>query len=87
MAVYLIETPSGDRLIEARTQASAINHVMKSEITATTLNTTALVQKIKAGMEIESITDEDEVDENQTDLEEVIAEDVAEEEQAQAQAA
>jgi len=54
MAVYLVEAPSGTRLIEARTQASATNFVMRSEVKCTTLNVSQLVQHIKSGMTVEA---------------------------------
>lgn len=59
MAAYLIETSKGKRLVEARTQASAINFVMASEVKATNLSTTELIKHIKAGLVVETVNTED----------------------------
>jgi hypothetical protein len=59
MAAYLVETSKGKRLIEARTQASAINFVMQSEVTAKNLSTTELIKHIKDGMTVETVNPED----------------------------
>lgn len=59
MAAYLVETSKGKRLIEARTQASAINFVMASEVTAKNLSTTELIKHIKYGMVVETVSPED----------------------------
>jgi hypothetical protein len=59
MAAYLVTTSKGNRLIEARTQASAINFVMASEVTAKNLSTTELNKHIKEGMVVETVTPED----------------------------
>lgn len=59
MAAYLVETSKGKRLIEARTQASAINFVMASEVTAKNLSTTELIKHIKDGMVVETVNPED----------------------------
>ncbi len=59
MAAYLVTTSKGNRLIEARTQASAINFVMASEVTAKNLSTTELIKHIKDGMVVETVSPED----------------------------
>lgn len=61
MAVYLVEDKDGNKtLVETRTKAGAINYVSKDEYKATSLNTSELVKHIKAGMEVQTIG-EDEV--------------------------
>ena len=63
MAVYLVEDSKGNKtLVETRTKAGAINYVSRNEYTATSLNTSELVQHIKSGMEVQTVGDEEEVE-------------------------
>ena len=62
MAVYLVTTPEGETLVEARTQSQAINHVIKKTITAKTLNVTDLTKFVREGKEIETIEEAAEED-------------------------
>lgn len=55
MAAYLVTTPTEKRLVEARTGAAAINHVIKGTVTAKTLNTKELLQYINEGMKPETV--------------------------------
>lgn len=58
MAVYLIETPTGKHLVEARTGASALNHVLKKDTKVTTLSTGEMAKLIRQGMTLEAVADE-----------------------------
>jgi hypothetical protein len=62
MAAYLIKNKATGalRLIETRTKAGAINHVSQSDYEATALNTSELIKHIKSGLEVETLTKEDE---------------------------
>lgn len=72
MAVYLITTPNGERLIEAPNKASAINFVMKSEVKAEALNAVALSKVVREkGLQIEVAEKKD--DDGQTDIEDAAA--------------
>lgn len=44
MAIYLVKSPSGDRLVDAKTKASAINYVMRNSVEAEALTATQLVE-------------------------------------------
>lgn len=59
MAVYVIETPEGDRLVEAKTARSAINHIVDGKFKATVLNTKQLVSYINKGLKVETVTSEE----------------------------
>lgn len=67
MAVYLVTTPKGNRLVEARTTGAARNHVIKDEVEVKTLNTSELVKHINAGMKIETVIEEKADDSKPTD--------------------
>lgn len=54
MAIYLVSTPSGERLIQAKTPAIAINFAMgKTSYSAEPLSAPALVEWQKKGIELE----------------------------------
>lgn len=55
MAVYLVKSASGDRLVEARTAKSAINHVVADTVTAELVKTPELVKFVNAGRKIETL--------------------------------
>lgn len=52
-AVYLVKTPSGDRLVEAGSKTVAINHAVKSEIECRSVTASELIQLMNQGMEVE----------------------------------
>ncbi len=52
-AVYLVSTPSGDRLIEAANRASAINFAARTTITARALSASETVALMRKGIEVE----------------------------------
>jgi hypothetical protein len=54
MAIYLVVTPSGNRLIQAKTPAIAINFAMgKSAYSAEPLSAPALADWLKQGIQLE----------------------------------
>lgn len=54
MAVYLVKTPNGERLIEARTPSAAINFTInKDDYSAQVLNPTELAAHIRQGLKLE----------------------------------
>lgn len=56
MAVYLVKTPSGNRLIEARTPSAAVNFAVgKDGYSADSLNTSELASWFKQGLTIETV--------------------------------
>ena len=74
MPVYLVKTPTGKRVVQADTQKSAINHVMKSEVEIEPLSAVQLADLMAEGdLKIEKVAGAaPKVDENQTDLEDTI---------------
>lgn len=52
-AIYLIKTPSGERLIEANSRTTAINHAVKSEVTAKSLTAVELADYLQRGFTVE----------------------------------
>lgn len=58
MAAYLVTTPTEKRLVEARTGAAAINHVIRDTVTAKTLNTKELLALINEGLKPETVASE-----------------------------
>ena len=56
MACYLVRTPSGNRLIEARTPSAAVNFAVgRDGYTAESLNTSELAAWFKQGLQIETV--------------------------------
>ena len=54
MAIYLVTTPSGPRLIQAKTPAIAVNFAMgKSAYSAEPLSAPAMAEWMKKGIELE----------------------------------
>ena len=64
MPIYLIETPTAKRIIKARTQRSAIDFALRSDITIKPLSAMELANAItEEGLKIEqSNVDHEEVD-------------------------
>ncbi len=55
MAYYLVKTPKGNRLIEAKTPAAAINFALdKKDYSAESLNASELAKQFKEGLALES---------------------------------
>lgn len=52
--IYAVTTAAGLRLVEATNKAQAVNHVARDTITAEVASQSALVEAIKAGIEVES---------------------------------
>ena len=62
MAVYLVTTPSGNRLIEARTPSAAVNFAVSGDgYSAESLNTSELASYFKQGLSLESVPSEKKV--------------------------
>lgn len=60
MAIYLVKTPQGERLIEARTPSAAINFaVKKDDYSAHVLNPTELASYVRQGLAIEGGSSKD----------------------------
>jgi len=56
MPIYLIETAKGKRIVQADTQKSAINFVMRSEVKIEPLNAVALANVLRGeNLEIEQV--------------------------------
>lgn len=53
MAVYLVKTLKGERLVEAANAGQAKNFVIQDEIEVTNLNVTQLAQCLRSGMTLE----------------------------------
>jgi len=59
MPIYLVKSPSGDKLVEAPTKAGAINHVVRNTVTAEALNPSKLVEAMQdKGMKVEKVAAE-----------------------------
>lgn len=52
-AVYLVKTPAGDRLVKAGSKTVAINHAVKSLVTAKSVTASELVELMASGLTIE----------------------------------
>lgn len=53
MAGYLVTTPTEKRLVEAKTAAAAIRHVIKDTVTAKNLSTSEILKLINEGVKPE----------------------------------
>ena len=61
MAVYLVKSADGsERLVEARTSKSAVNHVVADSVTATALKMREVVKRSNNGEKIEVVAAETE---------------------------
>lgn len=73
MPIYLMTTSKGKRIVQADTQKSAINHVMRSEIEIEPLNAVALANVLREeGLQIEQVAsrkDGDDTAEDQSEEE------------------
>jgi ribosomal protein S9 len=54
MAVYLTESPQGKLLVNARTNAQAVNHVVKNTVTAKVVTAEEAVKLMQDGVKVES---------------------------------
>ena len=80
MPIYLMTTSKGKRIVQAETQKSAINHVMRSEIEIEPLNAVALANVLREeGLQIEQVASRKDGDEAKIDTVEDPAEDAEEE--------
>lgn len=52
-AIYLVKTPSGDRLIKAGSKSVAVNHAVKSMIEARSVTASELVELMDKGLTVE----------------------------------
>ncbi len=56
MALYVVNTPTGVRLVQAKTPVAAISHTMESDgYTAEALNATQLAEWLAKGLKIETV--------------------------------
>lgn len=62
MPVYLVKSPTGDRLVEAAQKSTAINHVIRNTITAEPVSASELVKLMADNMKVEQATVEKTVD-------------------------
>lgn len=53
MPIYLVNTPQGNKLVDAPTKAQAINHVTRSTITAEALTASEAVKHMQSGIVVE----------------------------------
>ena len=53
MAVYLVVTPNGKRLIQADLKSVAVNHVVRQNVTAEAVTAEELLEYIGQGMVVE----------------------------------
>lgn len=60
MPVYLLQTPDGEMLVEAKTKNSAVNYVAGKLIKAENLNTGQLVRCLREGMTVDTVPDKEE---------------------------
>lgn len=55
MPVYLVKSPSGETLVDASNRNSAINHVIKNQVSAEAMTPSEIVTKIQdEGMTVET---------------------------------
>lgn len=54
-AIYLVETPTVPRLVEAASQSQAINFVIKGTHSAKTLKASEVAHYMKNGMQLETV--------------------------------
>ena len=54
-AIYLIDTPSGKRLIKANSRATAINHVVQTSHTGRAIGAVELIERLGEGLKVEDI--------------------------------
>ena len=59
MAIYLVESPQGKTLVDAKTKSSAINHVMKNIVTAAAVSATDVVKLMGDGVKVEAANPEE----------------------------
>ena len=52
-AVYLVKTPAGDRLVKAGSKTVAVNHAVKSMVSAKSVTASELVELMASGLTIE----------------------------------
>ncbi len=55
MPIYHVKTPQGEKLVDANTKAQAINHVVRSTITAETVTASEVVALMQAGVVVEKV--------------------------------
>ncbi len=53
MPIYLVKTAQGNRLVDAKHKAQAINHVVKDTITAEPITASDMVTQMDAGLKVE----------------------------------
>lgn len=54
MAVYLVKTPSGEKLVEAKTASAAINYAFdKDDFTAKSVSASEVVAYMARGLKVE----------------------------------
>lgn len=53
MPVYKVKSPAGERLVKAGTKSTAINHVIREQITAEPLTADEVADAAAAGVKIE----------------------------------
>jgi hypothetical protein len=54
--IYHVTAPGGDKLVKAKTQAAAINHVIRASVTAKPVSATALLELQAKGIKVEDAT-------------------------------
>jgi hypothetical protein len=55
-AIYLVEMPTGNRLIKAASKYAAINYAIKSAVTAKALTAAETVDHLAQGLSVEDAT-------------------------------
>lgn len=53
MPVYKVKSPNGERLVKAGTKSTAINHVIRDQVTAEPLTADEVADAAAAGVKIE----------------------------------
>lgn len=54
MPVYLVKSPTGDRLVEAGQKATAVNHVIRDMVLAAPVSASELVKLLASGLKVET---------------------------------
>jgi len=58
MAIYLVQTQQGDTLVDAKSKAQAIGHIIKPLVTAKAVSAGEVVALMQKGVKVETAIEE-----------------------------
>lgn len=71
MPVYIVTTPTSQRLVSAPSRRIALDFIISSSITAMTVSSPQMAEYIKAGLALEFVERPAVVDDGQVDIEDI----------------